>query len=58
MFDALSFTAELRENQPVGSFVIALSAESQSTLTYDIVNDGKFFLLLVHCPVQRYLLSQ
>ena len=40
MFDSTSFTAELKENEPIGSFVIALSGESQSTLTYDIVDSG------------------
>lgn len=41
MFESSSFTAELKENEPIGSFVIALSGESQSSLTYDIVDAGR-----------------
>lgn len=42
MFDSASFTAELKENEPIGTFVIALSGESQSSLTYEIVDSGMY----------------
>lgn len=35
-FESKSFTAELKENEPAGTFVIALNGESQSALTFSI----------------------
>ena len=56
-FESTILTAELPENEPIGTFVLALSGESQSTLTYHIINEGMFSPLL-SCIVQYGSLKQ
>lgn len=41
IFDTTSFTAELFENEPIGTFVVALSGQGQSALSYRIRRDNE-----------------